>query len=74
MKKITNFKETIKKLRKEAGLTQKECSQALNIPFNRYADYERGHRTPYEAEQLEVVHALEQLALHDFIDMFLAEI
>lgn len=70
MKTITNFKETIKKLRKDARLTQKECSQALNIPISRYTDYERGHRTPYKNEQLEIIHALENLTPNETIDMF----
>lgn len=65
MKTITNFKETIKKLRKDARLTQKECSQFLNIPYSRYTNYERGYKTPYDNEQLEIVHALEYLICRD---------
>ena len=40
------LKDKIKTLRKEAGLTQKELGEKLNVAANTINGYETGHRTP----------------------------
>jgi transcriptional regulator with XRE-family HTH domain len=36
----------LKKIRKDANMTQKEMASALNIPYATYLSYEYGHRNP----------------------------
>lgn len=40
------FTERLKKLRKEAGLTQKEIAQQMQVGQNSYSNWEKGIRTP----------------------------
>lgn len=40
------FTERLKKLRKEAGLTQKEIAQQMQVAQNSYSNWEKGIRTP----------------------------
>ncbi|WP_195405614.1 helix-turn-helix domain-containing protein [Streptococcus constellatus] len=40
------FTERLKALRKEAGLTQKEIAEQLQIGQNSYSNWEKGIRTP----------------------------
>lgn len=44
--KATNAKDEIKKLRKEAGMTQKAFSEFFGIPVRTLQDWEAGVRTP----------------------------
>ena len=40
------FPERLKKLRKEAGLTQKQVAEKLKVGQNSYSNWEKGIRTP----------------------------
>ncbi|MBQ7373229.1 MAG: helix-turn-helix transcriptional regulator [Clostridia bacterium] len=40
------FHKNLKDWRIERGLSQKELSQALNIPVSTYANWEQGRRNP----------------------------
>ncbi len=40
------FSERLKQLRKEAGLTQKQVADALQVAQNSYSNWEKGVRTP----------------------------
>jgi transcriptional regulator with XRE-family HTH domain len=43
---IIKIGNRIKKLRKEKGLTQREMSDILNIPYSTYSNYENNNREP----------------------------
>ena len=43
---MNKFKERLRELRQEKGLTQQEISNALQIPPTTYANWEQGRREP----------------------------
>ncbi len=46
MENNIKFYKNLKDCRIERGLSQKEISQALNIPVSTYANWEQGRRNP----------------------------
>ena len=38
--------DTLKTLRKNKGITQKEMAELLNIPYSTYSNYENNNRFP----------------------------
>ena len=45
-KELTEFRNILKKLRKEASLSQSELAKKLKIPTSTYANWEQGRTEP----------------------------
>ena len=52
------FSERLKKLRKQAGLTQVELAGKLGIVQSSYADWERGKKKPTQANLVKIAQIL----------------
>lgn len=46
-----NFSETVKKVRKQLGLSQQELANALNVSFSTINRWENGHVIPSNLAQ-----------------------
>lgn len=53
LKKLVNFGERIKELRKERGITSCEMATRLGISRNTLTNWERGDKEPHAVEILE---------------------
>ena len=53
-----DFSERLKKLRKQAGLTQVELAGKLGIVQSSYADWERGKKKPTQANLVKIAQIL----------------
>lgn len=53
---------TIKESRKAAGLTQKQMSEAFDIPLRTIEDWEAGKRTPPSYVEKLIIEKLERIA------------
>ncbi|WP_346920642.1 helix-turn-helix transcriptional regulator [Clostridium sp. UBA7339] len=46
LNELIKIGDTIKKIRKSKGITQKEMSKLVDIPYSTYSNYENNNRTP----------------------------
>jgi DNA-binding transcriptional regulator YiaG len=58
---------TIKQARKNAGITQKQMSELLNIPQRTIEDWERGVRTPPAYVEKLIIEELKRIKTNDEI-------
>ncbi len=69
MKKISKIGNVLKKYRKEAGLTQKEVADKVEITQSRYSNYENGYSIPPTDLFRDLAHIL-NFDSYEYIDVF----